>query len=99
MWKYDGLQLGFSDDSLEFIGLYFEDRSLTLPPTLVDEGRIDLAKASVPEVEKLVTELNLHFTAVDDLTFDDQRVIRIEESGVSVVFFEGELLSLQLSES
>jgi hypothetical protein len=99
IWKYDNLQVTFFEDRLELIGLYLDDgnRILTVPKTLVPDGRIVCEETSVPKVEKRLLNLGLHFAVIEDLTFDDQRVIRIEESGVSVVFFQGELSKILLA--
>jgi hypothetical protein len=93
IWRYDSLQVSFIEDSLCLIGLYFEqgDRVLRLPRTLVPAGKIVCEVSSIPEVEQHVLALGLHFAVVEDLTFDDQRVIHIEESGVGIIFFQGEL--------
>ena len=93
IWRYESLQVSFVEDLLHLIGLYFEpgDKVLRLPRTLVPDGKIVFAETAIPEVEKRVLGLGLHFTVTEDLTFDDQRVIRIEESGVGIVFLEGEL--------
>jgi hypothetical protein len=99
IWKYDNLQVTFFEDRLELIGLYLDDgnRILMVPKTLVPDGRIVCEETSVPKVEKRLLNQGLHFAVIEDLTFDDQRVIRIEESGVSVVFFQGELSKILLA--
>jgi hypothetical protein len=55
-------------------------------------------KRQSPRVEKLVVDIGLHSAVVEGLTFDDQRVMRIEESGVCIVCSENELICLQLSQ-
>jgi hypothetical protein len=98
IWKYDSLEIAFATDSVCYLALDFSDGVLTLPEALVDEVRIANEKTSIADVEKLVEDIGLHSAVVEGLTFDDQRVMRIEESGVCIVCSENELICLQLSQ-
>jgi hypothetical protein len=98
IWRYNSLQVSFIEDRLHLIGLYLDDGVLTLPKTLLTDGRIVFEATSIPQFEKRLLDLGLHFAVIEDLTFDDQRVIRIEESGVGIAFFEGELNKILLTQ-
>lgn len=97
-WKYDSLQIGFANGSVCALALYFSDGVVTFPDRLLEEVRIPIEKTSVAGIEKLVTDIGLHFAVVEDLTFDTQRVVSIEESGVRIICSENELHSFQLSQ-
>ena len=99
IWKYGSLQLTFSENSLSFIGLYFEDGVLHLPSTLVQAGKLTLMETSVESLERLLTGNGIEFTVDKDLTFDDQKTLRLASSQVRVTFSEGQLHSIQLSRS
>lgn len=98
IWKYGSLQVAFSEDSLSFIGLYFEDGELNLPSTMVRNGEFNLKENRVESFEQFLLANGIDFTVDDGLTFDDQKTLHLTSSQVSVAFSEGKLHSMQLSQ-
>lgn len=98
LWKYDSLQIAFANGSVCSLALYFSDGVVTFPDKLLEEVRVPNEKTSVAGIEKLVSDIGLHFAVVQDLTFDVQRVMSIEESGVRIICSENQLHSFQLSQ-
>src|SRR6185369_5562274 len=70
IWKYDGLQIAFTDDVVCFLGLYFEEGVLVLPESLLGTSRVVIGNTD--DVERLLTASGLDFAVDEGLTFDDQ---------------------------
>jgi hypothetical protein len=96
IWKYYGLEIAFSRDSISFIGLYFENGEAVLPQALLETGKLTIENERVADVEGFLRAKHIDFTVEDDLTFDEYRVLRVTESHVGIGFVEDHLRSMQL---
>lgn len=96
IWKYDSLQIAFADDLISFLGLYCEDGVLVLPERLIGEVRVVIEDTSVQAIETLLVSKGFRFSIAKEFTFDDQRGLRMEDSGVCIMFAEDHLNSFQL---
>jgi hypothetical protein len=95
-WKYGGLQIAFRHDSLEFIGLYFDQGAVTLPSALY-EGRTIRLNPGMDDFEKSLVLNKIHFTVDQSVTFGDQRCLRVTQTQVGIWFVQGELQTIQLT--
>ncbi|HET7112186.1 MAG TPA: hypothetical protein VFI57_01025 [Pyrinomonadaceae bacterium] len=99
IWKYGSLQIAFTEDVVNFLGLYFDEGVLVLPEQLIGEARVVIENTSLQAVEELLIGKGLHFAVDEELTFDDQRRLLIEESGASIMFSDAHLVSIQLGQT
>ncbi|HLA12650.1 MAG TPA: hypothetical protein VJ023_18835 [Pyrinomonadaceae bacterium] len=97
IWKYGGLEIAFNKGSLYFIGLYFENGTVMLPNTLLEDGVIRIEKCLVDDVEKFLLDKRIDFTVDKNLTFDQQKYLRVTKSQVGICFVQGQLHSIQLT--
>ncbi len=93
IWKYGGLQVSFSLDSLSFIGLYFDNGVLTLPAVM---GELTFMENNIENFERFMLANRIEYTVNNTLTFDDQKTLHLIPSQVNVTFSEGRLHSMQL---
>lgn len=95
IWKYGDLQLAFVQGEVSFIGLYPTESELTLPEALHIEDRMITGSIRIDQFLSYLQSQGIPSRIDEMLTFDDQQCL-VLDSGISVLFGNSTLDSLQL---